>query len=61
MQHKTQLLYMVLKTAFYGTHSIKALSALIWNQINNECPSDLLQKTRLEIKEYITNKLISNY
>ena len=49
------------KTAFYGTHSIKHQSALIWNQINNEAPSDLLQKTRPEIREYITNKLISNY
>ena len=49
------------KTAFYGTHSIKHQSALIWNQINNEAPSDLLQKSRSEIREYITNKLISNY
>ena len=49
------------KTAFYGTHSIKHQSALIWNQINNEAPSDLLQKARPEIREYITNKLISNY
>ena len=49
------------KTAFYGTHSIKHQSALIWNQINNEAPSDLLQKTRPEIRDYITNKLISNY
>ena len=30
------------KTAFYGTHSIKHQSALIWNQIKNEAPSDLL-------------------
>ena len=29
------------KTAFYGTHSIKHQSALLWNQINNEAPSDL--------------------
>ena len=49
------------KTAFYGTHSIKHQSALIWNQGNNEAPSDLLQKSRSEIREYITNKLISNY
>ena len=49
------------KTAFNGTHSIKHQSALIWNQINNEAPSDLLQKCRSEIREYITNKLISNY
>ena len=34
------------KTAFDGTHSIKHQSALIWNQINNEPPSDLLQKSR---------------
>ena len=49
------------KTAFYGTHSIKHQSALIWDQINNDAPSDLLQKSRPEIREYITNKLISNY
>ena len=49
------------KTAFYGTHSIKHQSALIWNQINNEASSDLLQKSRSEIRKYITNKLISNY
>ena len=49
------------KTAFYGIRSIKHQSALIWNQINNEAPSDLLQKSRSEIREYITNKLISNY
>ena len=49
------------KTAFYGTHSMKHQSALIWNQINNEAPSDLLQKARPEITDYITNKLISNY
>ena len=49
------------KTAFYGIHSKKHQSALIWNQINNEAPSDLLQKSRSEIREYITNKLISNY
>ena len=50
------------KTVFYGTPSIKHQSALIWNQINNEeAPSDLLQKSRPEIREYITNKLISNY
>ena len=49
------------KTAFYDTHSIKQQSALIWNQTNNEAPSDLLQKTRPEIIGYITNKLISNY
>ena len=49
------------KTDFYGTHSIKYQSALIWNQINNEAPPDLLQKSRSEIREYITNKLISNY
>ena len=44
------------KTAFYGTHSVKHQSALIWDQINNEAPSNLLQKTRPEIREYITNK-----
>ena len=49
------------KAAFYRTHSIKHQSALIWNQTNNEAPSDLLQKTRPEIREYITNKIISNY
>ena len=49
------------KTAFYGTHSIKHQLALIWNQINNEAPYNLLQKSRSEIREYITNKLISNY
>ena len=49
------------KTAFYVTHSIKHQSALIWNQINNEAPSDLLQKFRPEIRKYITNKLINNY
>ena len=38
-----------------------APTALICNQINNEAPSDLLQKTRPEIREYIRNKLISNY
>ena len=40
------------KTAFYGTHSINHQSALICNQINNEAPSDLLQKSRSEIREY---------
>ena len=61
MQHKIVTLNQY-KTAFYGTHSIKHQSALIWNQINNEeAPSDLLQKPRSEIREYITNKLISNY
>ena len=35
------------KTAFYGTHSIKHQSALIWNQINYEAPSDLLQEIEL--------------
>ena len=49
------------KIAFYGTHSIKHQSALIWNLINNETPSDLLHKSRFEIREYITNKLISNH
>ena len=49
------------ETAFYGTHSIKHQSALTWNQINNETPSDLLQKSRPEIREYITNNLNSNY
>ena len=49
------------KTTFYGTHSIKHQLALIWNQINNEAPSDLLQKSRSQIREYITNKLIGNY
>ena len=49
------------KTAFYGTHSITHQSALMWNQINNEAPSDLLQKSRSEIREYITNTLLSNY
>ena len=49
------------KTAFYGTHSIKHKSALIWNQINNETPSDLLQKSRSEVRKYIANKLISSY
>ena len=43
------------------THSIKDQSALIWNQINNGAPSDLLQRSRSEIREYITNKLFSNY
>ena len=47
------------KTAFYGTYSIK--HQLPWNQRNNEAPSDLLQKSKSEIREYITNKLISNY
>ena len=37
------------KTAFYGTHSIKHQLALIWNQMNNEAPSDPLQKSRSEI------------
>ena len=37
------------KTAFYDTHSIKHQSALIWKQINNEPPSDLLQKSKSEI------------
>ena len=49
------------KTGFYGTHSIKQQSTLIWNQINNEASSDILQKSRSEISEYIKNKLISNY
>ena len=49
------------KTAFYRTHSIMHQSALIWTQTNNEAPSDLLQKTRPEIREHTTNKLISNY
>ena len=35
------------KTAFYGPHSIKHQSALIWNQIKNEAPSDLLQEIKL--------------
>ena len=48
------------KTAFYVTHSVKHQPTLIWNQINNEAPSDLFQKSRSEIKEYITNKLIDN-
>ena len=48
-------------SALYGIHSINHQSALIWNRINNEAPSDLLQKCRSEIREYITNKLISNY
>ena len=39
------------KTAFYGTHSIKHQLALIWNQINNEAPSDLPQKSRSEVRE----------
>ena len=43
------------KAAFYVTHSIKHQSALIWKQINNEAPSDPLQKSRSEIREYITN------
>ena len=60
MQHKIVTLNQY-KTAFYGTHSMKHQSALIWNQINNEAASDLLQKYRPEIREYITNKLISNY
>ena len=49
------------KTAFYGTHSIKHQSALIWNQVNHEASSDLLQISRSEIRKYITIKLISNY
>ena len=49
------------KTAFYGTYSVKHQSALIWDQRNYEAPSNLLQKTRPEIREYITNQLISNY
>ena len=49
------------KTAFYGTHSIKNQPALIWSQINNEAPSHLLQKSKSKVREYITNKLISNY
>ena len=49
------------KTPFYGIDSIMHQSALIWNQINNEATSDLLQKSRSEIRLYITNKLISNY
>ena len=48
MQHKTVTLSQY-KTAFYGTHSIKHQSTLIWNQINNEAPFDLLQKSRSEI------------
>ena len=60
MQDKTVTLNQY-KTAFYGPHSITHESALIWNQINNEAPSDLLQKTRPEIRDCITNKLISNY
>ena len=48
------------KTAFYGTHSIKHQSALIWKQVNNEAPFDLLQKSKSEIRQYITNKLISS-
>ena len=43
------------------THSLKDQLALIWNQINNEAPSNLLQKSRSETREYVTNKLISNY
>ena len=61
MQHKTKVTLNQYKTAFYGTHSIKHQSILIWNQINNEAPSDLLQISRSEIREYIKNKLISNY
>ena len=49
------------KTAFHGTRSIKHQSALIWNQIRNKAPSDLLQKSRLEVRECIPNQLISNY
>ena len=60
MQHNTVTLNQY-KTAFCGMHSIKHQSALIWNQRNNEAPSNLLQKTGPEIREYITNKLISNY
>ena len=44
-----------------ATHSIKHQSLLIWNQINNEASSDLLQKSRSEVRECIANKLISNY
>ena len=61
MQHKTQVTLNQYKTAFYCTHSIKHQSPLIWNQINNEAPSDLLQTSRSEIRDYIRNKLISNY
>ena len=62
-RHATQTIITLnqYKIAFYGTHSIKNQSALIWNQINSEASSDLLQKTRPEIRQYITNKLISNY
>ena len=60
MQHKTVTLNQY-KTAFYGTRSIKHQSALIWNQVNNEAPSDLLQKSRSEMRENITNRLISSY
>ena len=61
MQHKTVTLNQH-KPAFYGTHSRKHQSALIWKQINStEVPSELWQKSRPEIREYITNKLISNY
>ena len=49
------------KTAFYGIHLKNNQSALIENQIDNEAPPDLLQKSRSEAREYITNKLISNY
>ena len=47
------------KTAFYGTHSIKHQSVLIWIQMKNEALSDLLQKSRYEKRDYIINKLIS--
>ena len=43
---------------FYDTQSITYQLDLIWKQINNAAPSDLLQKSRSEIREYIINKLI---
>ena len=36
------------KTGFYGNHSIKHQSALIWNQINNEAP--LIYSKNLDLK-----------
>ena len=49
------------KTTIYYALSIKHQSTVIWNQINSEAQSDLIEESTSKIKEYITKLLISNY
>ena len=49
------------ETTVYYALPIKHQSTVIWNQINSEARSDLIEKSTSKIKEYITNMLISNY